>query len=127
MKSSLCYVYLFELLHSKDKAFACSCINALDALTPAIAGLFFMFIELDVFPLYVLTITGSTIAFLTVIFANMETPMWLLLNGQSAKAIRMFNRIAWFNGVDYRIPDDTEFIEAKQSQIAKAHRKESTV
>ena len=81
MKSSLCYVYLFELLHSRDKAFACSSINFLDALTPAIAGAFFLFIDLDVYPLYMFTVTLSTLAYLTVMFINMETPMWLLLNG----------------------------------------------
>ena len=81
MKSTICYVYLFELLHSKDKAFACSCINTLDALTPAIAGLFFLFVELDVYPLYVISITTATIAYLTIMLVNMETPMWLLLNG----------------------------------------------
>ena len=81
MKSTICYVYLFELLHSSDKAFACSCINTLDALTPAIAGFFFLFIELDVYPLYVISITTATVAYLVVMLVNMETPMWLLLNG----------------------------------------------
>ena len=79
MKSSLCYVYLFEFLHSKDKSFSCSCVNFLDALTPAFAGVFFLFIEVDVYPLYAMTVTMSTLAYLAVIALNLETPMWLLL------------------------------------------------
>ena len=114
MKSSLCYVYIFEMLHSRDKAFSCSCINFYDALTPAIAGMFFLFIELDVYPLYAITVTTSTLAYLFVMVLNLETPMWLLLNGKTGEAIKVLNFIAWFNGVEHRVPEDTIFIEVEQ-------------
>ena len=100
MKSSLCYVYLFEFIHSRDKAFACSCVNILDALTPAIAGTFFLLIDLDVFPLYVIIVTTSTTAYLMIMILNLETPMWLLHNGKTQEAINVLNYIAWFNGVE---------------------------
>ena len=48
IKSSLCYVYLFEFIHSRDKTFACSVVNFLDALSLAFSGLFFIFVMLDI-------------------------------------------------------------------------------
>ena len=112
MKSSLSYVYLFEFVHSRDKSFACSCINILDALSPAIAGGFFLFIALDVYPLYIGTVISSATAYLIILFFNLETPMWLLHNGKTKEAISVLNYIAWFNGVEYRVPNDAAFIEA---------------
>ena len=112
MKSSLCYVYLFEFVHSRDKSFACSCINILDALTPAIAGIWFLLIDLDVYPLYIGIVFVCFLAYLTILLLNLETPMWLLHNGKTKEAIDVLNYIAWFNGVDYRVPPDAYFIES---------------
>ena len=120
LKSTLSYVYLFEFMHSRDKPFACSCINAMDALTPAIAGAFFLFVDLDVFPLYVTVVSISTVAYLTIMILNLETPMWLLHNGKTKEAISVFNYIAWFNGVEHRVPEEAQFIEAKGAETQSA-------
>ena len=64
--------------------------------------------------MYVATVTISTMAYLTIMLINLETPMWLLLNGRKSEAIEILNRIAKFNGVDYRVPENTTFIEVEQ-------------
>ena len=93
-------------MHSRDKPFACSCINSLDALTPAIAGVFFLFVELDVTLLYVIIVSISCVAYLSILILNLETPMWLLHNGKTKEAIAVLNYMSWFNGSEYRIPED---------------------
>ena len=107
LKNSLTYVYLFEFMHSNDKSFACSCINFADVSGAAIAGLFFLFVEKDWYPLYVGTVTVTTIAYMFVLIIYLESPKWLLHQGRTEEAIYVLNYIAWFNGVEYRIPTDT--------------------
>ena len=106
MKSTLSYVYLFEFSHSRDKPFGCSCINSMDALTTAIAGTFFLSVDLDVYPLYVTIGIMNIVAYLTILVLNLETPMWLLHNGKTKEAIDVLNYVAWFNGAENRIPED---------------------
>ena len=103
IKSSLCYVYLFEFVHSRDKAFACSFINFLDALSPAIAGLFFLFVDLDIYPLYYITVLIHFSAYITVMYLNLETPKWLLHHGNNKEAIRILNYIGKFITYDVRL------------------------
>lgn len=45
IKFPLAMVSACEFVHSRDKAFVCSVLNYYDALTPAIAGLFFLFVK----------------------------------------------------------------------------------
>ena len=111
-KNSLSYVYLFEFMHSRDKSFACSCINFADVAGSAVAGCFWLFIQKDWFPLYVGTVAVSTLAYFCVLAMSLESPKWLLLQGRTEEAIVVLNYIAWFNGVESRIAPETKFIEA---------------
>ena len=107
LKNSLAYIYLFEFMHSKDKSFACSCINFVDVSGTAIAGLFFLLIKKDWYPLYVCTVTVTTIAFMVVLIIYLESPKWLLYEGRTTEAISVLNDVAWFNGNEHRIPKGT--------------------
>ena len=91
LKNGLSYVYLFDFMHSKDKSFACSCINFADVSGSAIAGCFFLFIKRDWFPLYVGTIVVTTAAYLLILIMNVESPKWLLHQGRKGEAILVLN------------------------------------
>ena len=58
-----------------------------------------------------MTVFVGTLSYITVIILNLETPKWLLYQGRTKDAIRILNYIAWFNGVDYRVPKNTCFVE----------------
>ena len=49
----------------------------------------------------------TTLAYLVIILLHLESPKWLLLQGKKKEAIDVLNYVAWFNGVDYRLPKDT--------------------
>ena len=112
IKYVLSMVSACEFVHSRDKSFVCSVLNYYDALTPAISGIFFILVKQDIFPLYLLLVASSIVALLTILILNLETPRWLLHNGRTSEAIDTLNYIAWFNGVEGRIPQDSVFLEA---------------
>ena len=118
LKNSLSYVYLFEFMHSKDKSFACSCINFADVSGAAIAGCFFLFVKKDWFPLYVGVVTVTTVAYLVILIIHLESPKWLLHQNRTDEAITVLNYIAWFNGSDHRVHASTKFIEAKEEHLS---------
>ena len=111
-KSSLSYVYLNEFMNSRDKAFASSCINFVDVTGTAVAGLFWLYVERDCHSLFVGTVAITIIGYCFLVIVNAESPRWLLLNGRTVEAIRVLNYIAWFNGVENRVKEETKFIEA---------------
>ena len=117
-KNSLSYVYLFEFMHSRDKSFACSCINFADVAGSAVAGCFWLFVERDWFPLFFGTVAVSALAYTVVLIVSLESPKWLLMRGRTDEAIKVLNYIAWFNGVEHRVEPGTKFIEAQEENAA---------
>ena len=82
-----------------------------DALTPLWACVFFIFVEPDCYYHFGIILAIQFVGLVILLGLRIETPRWLLANGRRAEAIAMLNFIAWFNGVEDRIPADTKFIE----------------
>ena len=82
-----------------------------DALTPIWACLFFMYVEPDIYYHFGIILVIQFVALVVLLGLRIETPRWFLLNGRREEAIQMLNFIAWFNGVEDRLPENTQFIE----------------
>ena len=70
----------------------------------------------DVYQFFGIVVASHFASLVLLLGLNLETPRWLLQNGRREEAIRTLNFIAWFNGVEERIPDNTQFVEA-QNQV----------
>ena len=47
-----------------------------------------------------------------------DSPRWLLITDKEKKGIDAINFIAWFNGSDYKVPEDATFQETLDAQKA---------
>ena len=73
----------------------------------------------DVYQFFGIVVASHFSALVLLLGLNLETPRWLLQNGRREEAIRTLNFIAWFNGVEERIPANTLFVEAQNQPKAE--------
>ncbi len=97
LKNSVCYTWLFSLVHSKDKQGVCSFLNAFDTATLCVTCLYFIFISKEWFYLYLFMTTLGTLSYLAIMVLVPEAPRWSIINGRSSEAIESFNMIARVN------------------------------
>ena len=50
------------------------------------------------------------IVLLTLPFLIQESPFWLIANGKNHEAREVLNKIALFNGSDYRVPEEVTLV-----------------
>lgn len=122
IKNSLAYIWGFEITHSTHKSFASSVINLVDFSNAAVAGIFFLYVDRDWYPLYSTWVGMSVAAYLALLLFCVESPKWLLMQGNTRGAIKSLNYIAWFNGSAYRVPDGTTFVESALSRGEEGRR-----
>mmetsp|Transcript_101614 Transcript_101614/g.140442 ORF Transcript_101614/g.140442 Transcript_101614/m.140442 type:complete len:165 (+) Transcript_101614:538-1032(+) len=112
IKTSLSFVYLFELSPQKNKMFACSFVNLIDALPLIVGCVYFQYISVEVDTLLIIMSMLYLISLSIVALFFPESPKWLLITGQREKAIEAFNHIAKFNGSQFRFDQNARFIES---------------
>ena len=108
IKISQSYVWLSETVPKDGRAGAITIIGVADAITGLIAGMYYILISRDWFPLYMF-ITGLSYLAIALAFIMPESPRWLLVSGRTREGIKAINYIAWMNRSTVRIPEDTEF------------------
>ena len=111
LKNSVCYTWLFSLVHSNHKQAVCSFLNAFDTLTLFVTCVYFIFISKEWFYLYLFMTVLGTVSFIVIFWIMPEAPRWLLINGKQEEAISTFNSIARFNRSSSRISPQSVFIE----------------
>ena len=92
------------------KSIAFTAVNIYDIVTVSITCAYFAYLSTNWYTLNLFMLIISYIGFFGLFIAP-ESPRWLLINGQSQKAISVLNTIGKFNGSKYRIPLDAEFVE----------------
>ena len=112
-KSGVCYSWLFEFHTKKYKATAATTLNFLEFLTSMLGGIYFLLISQDWAPFILWVYFFNLAGFIILLFCCPESPYWLLMQGKEKEAIEALNYIAWFNRSDRKIPEETEFIEAR--------------
>ena len=90
------------------RAGAITIIGVADAITGLIAGMYYILISRDWWPLYMF-VTGLSYLAIALAFIMPESPRWLLVSGRSREGIKAINYIAWMNRSTVRIPEDTQF------------------
>lgn len=111
MKNSVCYVWLFESMETKNKSTAVTFMNMLDASTMVFFGIYVLFISRDWFHIEITMYCVSICAWLSILLMLPESPKWLMINGRAKEAHDSFKRIAKLNGKESSIPPDAIFIE----------------
>lgn len=112
LKNSVCYTWLFTLVHTSNKQSVCTFLNAFDTLTLCVTCCYFVFVSREWFYLYFTMTLLGTLSFAVMIFCIPESPKWLLLNDQSQEAINSFNFISKINCSKYFIDSETVFVES---------------
>ena len=104
LKISQSYVWLSETVPEDRRAGAITIIGIADAATGLIAGMYYIFISRDWFPLYMFVTALSYLAILLAFFMP-ESPRWLLVSGRGTEGVKAINYIAWLNRSEVRIPE----------------------
>ena len=105
VKNTAAYNWLSESVAVADKSTAYTIINIVDAIPLLVICLYIMFISKDWFHLnFLIVILGYSA--LIVLFYCPESPQWLLYSGKRHQTIKVFNKIAKFNGSLDRIYED---------------------
>ena len=115
LKNSQSYVWLSECVPFSGRSFAFTIINIADSLTGLVAGIFYLYISRDYFPLYFFITALSYLAIVLGFFMP-ESPRWLLVSGKPTAGIQAINYIAWLNRSPARVPDDAIFEETVRAQ-----------
>lgn len=97
IKTSISYVFMFESVHSRNKAFCSTVINIIDGIPVTLTCVYLRWISHDLILLQSISIY-VTIGAWFMLFLIPESAPWLLATGQRKRAILTFNYIAWFNG-----------------------------
>ena len=108
LKISQSYVWLSETVPKDARAGAITIIGVADAITGLIAGMYYILISRDWWPLYMF-VTGLSYLAIALAFIMPESPRWLLVSGRTREGIKAINYIAWINRSTVSIPDDTQF------------------
>jgi hypothetical protein len=112
LKNSVCYTWLFNLVHSNDKQSICSFINAFDTLTLCITCCYFVFLSREWFYLYFIMTFLGTVSYAIIILCVPESPKWLLLHNKTQEAIDSFNYISKMNCSKTLFDSHTVFVES---------------
>mmetsp|Transcript_24412 Transcript_24412/g.17166 ORF Transcript_24412/g.17166 Transcript_24412/m.17166 type:complete len:143 (+) Transcript_24412:91-519(+) len=81
IKTSLSFVYLFELSPQKNKMLACSFVNLIDALPLVLGCIYFKYISTNVNNLLIVMSSLHLLAVTIITLAFPESPKWLLITG----------------------------------------------
>ena len=108
LKISQSYVWASETEALERRAGAITIIGVADAITGFVAGMYYIFISRDWFPLYMF-VTGLSYLAIILAFFMPESPRWLLVSGRGREGVKAINYIAWLNRSPVRIPEDTIF------------------
>ena len=111
VKNSLTYTWLFECVHTDNKAAAVSAINVGDMAQVMLFGVYAMFVSNKQFAFMFAFYCLGIIAWLATYVLMTESPKWLLSQGQIQQAHASLKRIAEINGTEFTIPSTTGFIE----------------
>mmetsp|Transcript_7059 Transcript_7059/g.9241 ORF Transcript_7059/g.9241 Transcript_7059/m.9241 type:complete len:216 (+) Transcript_7059:3-650(+) len=112
IKTSVSFVYLFEISETKNKSFSCAAVNFVDSLPLIVGGVFFKYISTNVTTLLIIMSSLHLVSICIISVIMPESPKWLLVTGQKQKAIESFNYIAKFNGNKFRFNENARFIES---------------
>lgn len=91
MKHSVVYVWMNELVPARHKVSVTSFLTSWDSGSIAIVCFYFLFISKDWFPIMLICVILSTVSWLGCVLLLPESPSWLLINGKTQEAIRVFN------------------------------------
>jgi hypothetical protein len=87
LKNQVCYIWMFQLVHSKDKSAVCSVVNAFDTLTMCITCIYFEWVSKHWFWLYFGMTALGTASYVLIMLFIPEAPKWLLINNKKSQAI----------------------------------------
>jgi MFS family permease len=111
IKNSVMYVWLFELVQTKNKAAAVTFLNAFDSSVMVQFGLYVIFVSRHWFYIELVAYSLAIASFMVIWRVIPESPKWLLINGRTMEAHQKFRTIAALNGVKCGIPEDAVFVE----------------
>jgi hypothetical protein len=112
LKNSVCYTWLFTLVHSRDKQSVCSFVNAFDSLTLFITCSYFVLLSREWFYLYFTMTLLGTVSYLIIVLFVPESPKWLLLHKKPHDAVDSFNFISKINCSKFFLDMETVFVES---------------
>lgn len=101
---------MFENTTSKNKSLANGFIGLFDCLTLAFMCSYLMLAKNWIWIEIVMTGLG-VLAYMLIVLVVLESPKWLLVNGNTQLAIQSLNKIARINGSKKRISKHAQFIE----------------
>lgn len=110
IRVAVSYVWASEMVPLPKKSITFTVINTYDIVTVSLTCAYFAYISKDWYTLNLYMLCISYAGFFGLFLAP-ESPRWLLLNGQTRRAISVLNTIGRLNGSPHRIPLDAEFIE----------------
>ena len=86
MKNSISYVWIFENTPNQWKSSACGIINCVDTITPAVMGLYFIYVANWFYLVFAMSCL-CLIAYIILMIFYSESAKWLLINGRLEEAI----------------------------------------
>ena len=112
LKNTVCYVWIADLVPSRNSNACSIAMTSNDAFTLACVCFYFLVISRNWFPLFMMMTVVGTIALLVLVFVVPESPANSLHKGRVGEAIEALNLIGRINGMKARIPKDAVFQEA---------------
>lgn len=110
-KNSLAVTWAFEYVQKEAKPLANSAINSLEFLVFIVAGLYYLLISRDWWPLIQVYFCVHIFGYILVTALCVESPKWLLFQSRRKEAIDALNYIAKVNRSKFRISASTQFTE----------------
>jgi predicted MFS family arabinose efflux permease len=80
-KTSIAYVWVFELVEQKHKSFCCTVVNSVDTLTMVVVCCYVLFVSPNWFPLQCTVLIIDLLNYICLVFYMPESPKWLLITG----------------------------------------------
>jgi len=107
MKTTITYVHCIELMDEASKMTASMCINAFDSGSLMVSCIVFYYWNNNVDDFLRLMYFVGCAAIVLYMLVIPESPRWQFMSDcRSKEGIDNMNYIAWFNGSEFRVPND---------------------